>query len=70
MAIVLTSIGVAAVFIYKAAEDFTKATVVTNIKSTSESLANVFFPAVTVCNINQARTFKWAFSGSIPHSME
>ena len=55
MAIVLTSIGVAAVFIYKAADDFTKATVVTNIKSTSESLSKVFFPAVTVCNINQAR---------------
>ena len=63
MAIVLTSIGVAAVFIYKAAEDFTKATVVTNIKSTSESLANVFFPAVTVCNINQASMSTSTWSG-------
>ena len=57
MVIVMTSVGVAAVFIYKAAEDFTKSTVVTTIRSTSEPLSNVYFPAVTVCNINQVRTF-------------
>ena len=52
-AIVLTSIGVASVFIYKAAQDFTRSTVVTTIHSTTEPLSEVFFPAVTVCNINQ-----------------
>ena len=51
--IVLTSVVVAAYFIYKAAEDFTKSTVVTTIDSTTEPLSDVFFPAVTVCNINQ-----------------
>ena len=55
LAIVMTSIGVAAVFIFKAAEDFTKSTVVTTIQSTSEALSQVYFPAVTVCNINQVR---------------
>lgn len=47
--------GVASVFVYKASEEFRKATVVTTIHSTTEPLSEVFFPAVTVCNINQAR---------------
>ena len=51
--IVLTSMGVASVFVYKASEEFRKATVVTTIHSTTEPLSEVFFPAVTVCNINQ-----------------
>ena len=55
--IVLTSVVVAAYFIYKAAEDFTKSTVVTTIHSTTEPLTEVYFPAVTVCNINQVRTY-------------
>lgn len=53
--IVLTSIGVASIFIYKATEEFTKATVETTIHSTTVPLTEVFFPAVTVCNINQVR---------------
>ena len=52
-AIVVTSIAVASYFIYKAAEDFTTSTVVTTIHSTTEPLSEVYFPAVTVCNINQ-----------------
>lgn len=51
--IVLTSIGVASVFVYKATEDFYEATVVTTIHSTTVPLSEVYFPAVTVCNINQ-----------------
>ena len=51
--IVLASIIVASLFIYKAAEDFTKSTVVTTIQSTTVPLSEVYFPAVTVCNINQ-----------------
>ena len=49
----LASIIVASLFIYKAAEDFTKSTVVTTIQSTTVPLSEVYFPAVTVCNINQ-----------------
>ena len=55
LTIVIASIGVASVFIYKAAEDFTRSTVVTTIHSTTEPLSEVYFPAVTVCNINQVR---------------
>ena len=51
--IVLASIAVASTFIYKAAEEFTKSTVVTTIQSTTIPLSEVYFPAVTVCNINQ-----------------
>ena len=53
--IVLASIVVASLFIYKSAEDFTKSTVVTTIQSTTVPLSEVYFPAVTVCNINQVR---------------
>ena len=68
-AIVLTSVVVASYFIYKAAEDFTKSTVVTTIHSTTEPLSEVYFPAVTVCNINQvwkiAKYSTYPFYGSI-----
>ena len=53
--VVLASVGVASLFIYKASEEFTKATVVTTIHSTTEPLSDVYFPAVTVCNINQVK---------------
>ena len=53
--IVTTSILVASVFVYKASEEFRKATVMTTIHSTTTPLSEVFFPAVTVCNINQVR---------------
>ena len=55
LSIVIASIGVASLFIYKAAEDFTRSTVVTTIHSTTEPLSEVYFPAVTICNINQVR---------------
>ncbi len=51
--VVLASVGVAAFFVFWAAEEFSKATVVTTIHSTTEPLSDVYFPAVTVCNINQ-----------------
>ena len=51
--IVTTSIAVASTFVYKATEEFRKATVMTTIHSTTTPLSEVFFPAVTVCNINQ-----------------
>ncbi len=51
--IVLASVAVASLFIYKASEEFTKSTVVTTIQSTTVPLSEVYFPAVTVCNINQ-----------------
>uniref|UniRef100_A0A0K2T6L2 Uncharacterized protein n=1 Tax=Lepeophtheirus salmonis TaxID=72036 RepID=A0A0K2T6L2_LEPSM len=52
--IVAASIGIASIFIYEAVEDFTKSTVVTTIYSTTVPLSEVYFPAVTICNINQA----------------
>lgn len=53
--VVVLSIAVASLFVYKATEEFTKATVETTIHSTTVPLTEVFFPAVTVCNINQVR---------------
>ncbi|CAB4068103.1 ASICN [Lepeophtheirus salmonis] len=53
--IVAASIGIASIFIYEAVEDFTKSTVVTTIYSTTVPLSEVYFPAVTICNINQVR---------------
>ena len=60
--IVFGSVGVALAFVYKAAEEFTKATVVTTIHSTTEPLSEVYFPAVTVCNINQVNNKQNRFS--------
>ena len=47
----------ASTFIYKAADDFMNSTVVTTIHSTTVPLSEVYFPAVTVCNINQVMLF-------------
>ena len=54
--IVLASIAMASTFIYTATEDFLNSTVVTTIQSTTVPLSEVYFPAVTVCNINQVST--------------
>ena len=51
--IVCASIMIASFFIFTAASDFNRSTVVTTIHSTTESLDQVYFPAVTICNINQ-----------------
>jgi hypothetical protein len=53
--IVCASIMIASFFIFTAASDFNRSTVVTTIHSTTESLDEVYFPAVTICNINQVR---------------
>ena len=53
--IVCGSIITASYFVYIAAWDFNKTKVVTTIKSTTGSLDQVFFPSVTICNINQVR---------------
>ena len=55
MLIVCGSIITASYFVYIAAWDFNKTKVVTTIKSTTGSLDQVFFPSVTICNINQVR---------------
>ena len=65
------SITVAAIFVFISAQEFSKSTVVTTIKSTTDSIEEVhvsecdecynvihpkvFFPSVTICNINQVR---------------
>ena len=56
--VVLASVAMASTFIYKAAEDFMNSTVVTTIHSTTVPLSEVYFPAVTVCNINQVSNYK------------
>ncbi len=50
---VLTSLFVAIVFVFKQTAEFTKATVVTTVDTTTAPLSEVYFPSVTICNINQ-----------------
>ena len=54
---VLSSVVVAFFFVFKQASEFTKATVVTTVDTTTAPLEDVYFPSVTVCNINQVRFF-------------
>ena len=60
--IVLASIAMASTFIYTATEDFLNSTVVTTIQSTTVPLSEVYFPAVTVCNINQVSTVMLSYT--------
>jgi hypothetical protein len=50
---VLSSVVVACGFVYKQTSEFTKATVVTTVDTTTAPLSDVYFPSVTICNINQ-----------------
>ena len=50
---VLASVIVAFFFVFKQATEFTKATVVTTVDTTTAPLSDVYFPSVTICNINQ-----------------
>ena len=54
--VVVASIITASIFVYEATEEFNKSTIVTTIQSTTVPLSEVYFPAVTICNINQVRT--------------
>ena len=49
----LSSVIIAFCFVYKQTYEFTKATVVTTVDTTTAPLSDVYFPAVTICNINQ-----------------
>ena len=40
--------------------EFHKATVVTTVDTTTAPLSDVYFPSVTICNINQVRPFSQA----------
>ena len=53
--IVLLSIAVAIFFVVTASLEFQQATIITTIDSLNVPLSEVFFPAVTLCNINQIR---------------
>ena len=55
MFMVLSSVIIAFCFVFKQTSEFTKATVVTTVDTTTAPLADVYFPAVTICNINQVR---------------
>ena len=49
----LSSVIIAFCFVFKQTSEFTKATVVTTVDTTTAPLSDVYFPAVTICNINQ-----------------
>ena len=55
MGMVLSSVIIACCFVFKQTSEFTKATVVTTVDTTTAPLSDVFFPAVTICNINQVK---------------
>ena len=50
---VMSSVIIAFSFIVIQTSEFTKATVVTTVDTTTAPLSDVYFPAVTICNINQ-----------------
>ena len=50
---VITSVIVACCFVFKQASEFNNATVVTTVDTMTAPLTQVFFPSVTICNINQ-----------------
>ena len=50
---VFSSVVIAFCFVFKQTSEFTKATVVTTVDTTTAPLDDVYFPAVTICNINQ-----------------
>ncbi|CAB4060681.1 ASICN [Lepeophtheirus salmonis] len=52
---VMSSVLIAFYFIYKQTFEFARATVVTTVDTTTAPLSEVYFPAVTICNINQVR---------------
>ena len=53
--VLFISICVATLIIYNSILVFRSATVVTTIETMNAPLTDVFFPSVTVCNLNQAR---------------
>ena len=53
--IVLISIGVAIFFVATASIEFHNATIITTIDSLNVPLTEIFFPAITLCSINQIR---------------
>ena len=53
--IVSSSLAVAALFLHTSIMDFTSATVVTTIDTTTTPLSEVYFPSVILCSINQIR---------------
>ena len=50
---VLASVIVALLFVHYQTTEFRKATVVTTVDTTTAPLSEVYFPSVTICNINQ-----------------
>ena len=52
---VLSSVIVAFCFVITQTTEFRKATVVTTVDTTTAPLSDVFFPSVTICNINQVQ---------------
>ena len=53
--IILMSISFAVYFVAYNTNEYLQSFTVTNLKSTTSSLDNIYFPSVTVCNMNQIR---------------
>ena len=52
LALLILAMTTASIFVFKAIEDFLSHTVSTNMDSLSTSYDNLYFPAITVCNMN------------------
>ena len=53
--VILSSVISAAVLIYYNTVVFRKSTVLVSVETMTAPLSDIYFPSVTVCNINQAR---------------
>jgi len=50
--LLLASVAVASILVYQAIDDFASHTVTTNMESLSTTFERIYFPAITVCNMN------------------
>ena len=53
--IVLVSIGLGVFFLVTNLIDYLGSTTVTTLETTTSSLENIYYPSITVCNMNQIR---------------
>ena len=52
LALLILAMTTASIFVFKAIKDFLSHTVSTNMDSLSTSYDNLYFPAITICNMN------------------
>ena len=66
--IVLMSICLAIYFLSYNINEYMDSTTVTTLASSTSSLNNIFYPSVTVCNMNQIRKVNKSWS-SLSHTL-